>query len=70
MVFQIIFSDNNLHAVFGGITMNERVNSFCNLFYCLEWFSLLFTHKLDTCCQAMCQNVKQSRIQPFAEGEL
>ena len=35
-----------------------------------EQLSLLFTHKLDTCCQAMCQNVKQSRIQPFAVGEL
>ena len=31
---------------------------------------LLFTHKLDTCCQAMCQNVKQPRIQPFAKGGL
>ena len=28
MAFQIIFSDNNLHAVFIGITINERVNFF------------------------------------------
>ena len=50
------------------IRSNKNMHAHANLIS--EQLSLLFTHKLDTCCQAMCQNVKQSRIQPFAVGEL
>ena len=36
-------------------------------FFCQVYFSLLFTHKLDTCCQAMCQECKTAKNPAFRQ---